>query len=176
MTEHNTAFNNTSNEKQGEFVITRTFDAPRELVFRAWTDAENLKQWWGPKGFSIIIAAFDLRPDGVFHYHLQSPDGLELWGKFVYREITAPEKLVYVSSFSDKEANIVGSPFSPTWPLEVLNTLTLVERDNKTILTLKGYPLNANKDELKTFVDMHASMQQGFSGTFDQLEDFLAKA
>jgi uncharacterized protein YndB with AHSA1/START domain len=100
--------------------------------------------------------------------------GHEMWGRFVYRDITAPERLVYVSSFSDDSAGLTRAPFKDTFPLEILNTLTLSEQDGKTVLTLRGRPLNATAEEVATFIDMLPSMQQGFGGTFDQLAAYLA--
>jgi uncharacterized glyoxalase superfamily protein PhnB/uncharacterized protein YndB with AHSA1/START domain len=158
-----------------DLVITRVFDAPRELVFKAWTEAERLGQWWGPKGFEVRVVGLDLRPGGTFHYCLRSAGGHEMWGKFVYCDIKAPEQITYVSSFSDEEANVTRAPFSQTWPLEIQNTLTLSEDDGKTTLTLRGAPLNATAEERATFEEAHHSIQQGFSGTFAQLEDYLAK-
>ena len=84
-------------------VIGRVFDAPRELVFKAWTDPADLKRWWGPKGFTWVGCKTDLRPGGLFHYCMRSPHGHEMWGKFVYREIVAPEQLIFVNSFSDQD-------------------------------------------------------------------------
>ena len=70
-----------------EFFIRRAFDAPRARVWKAWTDAKSLGQWWGPKGFDIASVKLDLRPGGMFHYLLRSPDGQEMWGKLIFREI-----------------------------------------------------------------------------------------
>ncbi len=80
-----------------EFVITRTFDAPRDLVFKAWTEAERLAQWWGPKGCNITVSKLELRPGGTFLYSMKMSNGPAMWGKFVYREIVAPERLVFVN-------------------------------------------------------------------------------
>jgi uncharacterized protein YndB with AHSA1/START domain len=176
MTEDNATNNITTNVDENELVITRIFDAPRELVFKVWTESEHLKHWWGPKGFTLGVSKLDFRPGGVFHYSMHSPDGHEMWGKFVYREIVAPEKIVFINSFSDAEGNTVRAPFSPTWPLEILNNMTLAEHEGKTTLTLRGGPINATEDEHKTFTGMHEGMQQGFAGTFDQLAEYLAKA
>jgi uncharacterized protein YndB with AHSA1/START domain len=157
-------------------VIKRVFDAPRELVFKAWTEPERLAQWWGPKGFKMKKVSVDLRPGGVFHYGMTSPDGHEMWGRFVYREITPPERLVFVNSFSDENAGITRAPFlDNTWPLEVLNVLTFTEQDGKTLMTMRGGPINANDAERKAFDGFHPSMQAGFAGTFAQLDDYLAK-
>jgi uncharacterized protein YndB with AHSA1/START domain len=163
-----------------DFVITRTFDAPRDLVWKAWTEAERLAQWWGPKGCSIRVVKLDVRPGGIFHYTMQfQKGGPEMWGRFIYGEITAPERLVFINSFSDADGGITRAPFSQlndTWPLEVLNVVTLAEQGGKTTLTLRGSPINATDEERKTFAGMFDSMQKGFGGTFDQLVDYLAKA
>src|ERR1041385_1556257 len=74
-----------------EFVISRVFDAPRDLVWKAFTECEHLMHWWGPKGFKMVSCKMDFRPGGIFHYCLESPDGQKMWGKFIYREIKAPD-------------------------------------------------------------------------------------
>ena len=156
--------------------MSRTFDAPRELVFKAWTEPERLAQWWGPSGFEIRIAEFDLLPGGTFHYCLVTPDGNEMWGKFVYREIVAPERLVFVVSFSDAAGGMTRHPMSATWPLEVLSTITFSEYNGKTTLIGRSTPINASDEEQATFDVSHESMQQGFAGAFDQLAEYLTKA
>jgi uncharacterized protein YndB with AHSA1/START domain len=161
------------NEK--EFVITRVFDAPHELVFKAWTEPERLAQWWGPKGCTIGVQKMDLRPGGIFHYFMRRPQG-EVWGKFVYREIVAPERIVFVNSFSNEKGDTVRGPFHPNLPPETLNTVTLSEHEGKTTLTLRSRPINATEEERKTYESFRDSMQKGFGGTFDQLEEYLAKA
>ncbi|MFD0698237.1 SRPBCC domain-containing protein [Paenibacillus sp. GCM10027628] len=176
MAENNAANNITTKMEGNELVITRSFDAPRELVFKAWTEAERLAQWWGPKGLTLSVSKLDLRPGGIFHYSMTSPDGNVMWGKFVYGEITPPEKIVYTNSFSDEEGNTIRPPFSAVFPLEIMNTLTLTEHEGKTTLTLRGGPINATEEELQFFAAMHESMKQGFGGTFEQLADYLAKA
>lgn len=159
---------------ENELVITRVFNAPRKLVFQAWTEPERLAQWWGPKGFTLEVYKLDLRPGGIFLASQRSPEGHVMWGKFVYKEIVAPEKLVFVNSFSDEEGNTIRAPFSATWPLEILNHLTFDEHDGKTTLTFRGGPINATPEELQTFDGMRPMMQQGFGGTFDQLDAYLA--
>jgi uncharacterized protein YndB with AHSA1/START domain len=161
---------------QPEFELTRTFDAPRDLVFRAWTDPEHLKQWWGPKTSTIQSVQLDLRPGGVFHYCMRSPDGRDMWGKFVYREIVPPERLVFVNSFSDAEGGTTRNPWNPAWPLEVLNQLTFTEQHGKTTLTMRGAPSNATPEEHKVFYDARPSMEQGFKAALDKLAEHLATA
>ncbi len=155
------------------FVITRVFDAPRELVWKTWTERERLMQWFGPKGFTMRAATLNLRPGGIFHYCLRSPDGHEMWGKFVYREIAAPERIVLVNSFSDEKSNLTRHPMSPTWPLEMLATTTFTEHEGKTTITVRWVPLNATESEHETFDTSHEGMRQGWTGTFDQLAEYL---
>jgi len=159
-----------------QFVISREFDAPRELVFAAWTEPERLAQWWGPKGFTLKVANLDLRPGGMFHYGMVGPDGSEMWGKFVYREIAPPERIVLVNSFSDENAGTTRHPMAPTWPAEMLNVVTFTARGEKTLLTLRSRAYNATEEERVTFKAGFASMNGGFTGTFDQLAEYLAKA
>jgi uncharacterized protein YndB with AHSA1/START domain len=159
-----------------EFVITRVFDAPRELVWKAFTEREHLMHWWGPKGFKMLSGTVDLRVGGVFHYCLEAPDGTKLWGKFAYREIVAPDRLVYLSSFSDENQGVTRHPMAPTWPLELLSTITFAERGGKTTVTVRWTPHNATEEERTVFVSSHDSMRQGWGGTLDQLADYLGRA
>jgi uncharacterized protein YndB with AHSA1/START domain len=158
------------------FFITRTFDAPRELLFRVWTQPEHLTRWWGPKGFTVVHCTSDLRPGGAMHYGMRGPDGSMMWGRWVFREIVPPERLAFVTSFSDEEGGVTRAPFlDGGWPLEVLSTVTFTERDGRTTLTMIGIPLNATDAERVTFRGMHQSMQGGWTGTLDQLDAYLEK-
>jgi uncharacterized protein YndB with AHSA1/START domain len=165
-----------ANAADQEFVITRVFDAPRELVWKAWTDPERMKHWWGPKGFKAIASKMDLRPGGTYHYGLRAPDGSTMWGKFVYREIVRPERIVLVSSFSDEAGNVTRHPMAPTWPRQMLSTFLFAEQDGGTAVTVKWSPLDADETERATFQSGHSSMQQGWTGTMDQLAAYLTKA
>ena len=162
-------------QNKKKLTITRVFDAPRDLVFKAWSEADRLAKWWGPKGFKLDVAKLDFRPGGSFHYCMTSADGNEMWGLFVYREIMAPERLVFVNSFADKDGNIIRAPFSATWPLEIRNTLELTEHEGKTTMKLYGGPIQATAEERKMFIDMFANMQEGFKGTFEQLDAYLTE-
>lgn len=155
------------------FSISRLFAAPREKVWQAWTDRAQLLQWFGPKGFKMTTANLDLRPGGTFHYCLETPDGKELWGKFSYREILAPERLVLVSSFSDAGGGVTRHPFSATWPLEMLSTSTFTIEGDQTRFSLECLPLNATEAECQTFDRAHEGMKQGWTGTLDQLTAHL---
>lgn len=160
-------------DERNELLITREFNAPRNLVWKAWTDPEHLPHWWGPKGMPTSVKKFDLRVGGTFLYHMQAPQG-GMWGKFVYREIVAPTKLVFVTSFSNEQSEVTRAPFWDTWPLEILNTVTFEERQGRTIQTLRGQPLNATQAEWAKFRQEHQGVTAGYNGTMDQLRDFLA--
>jgi uncharacterized protein YndB with AHSA1/START domain len=155
------------------FVLTRVFDAPRNLIFKAWTDPKELKRWWGPAGCTVGTCKVDLRPSGMCLYSLEMPHGSALWGRFIYREITPPERLVFVSSFSDEKGGLTRAPFSGRWPLEIFNTITFAENEGKTTLTLLATPINAIEEERQTFADAMGSLRQGFGGTLDKLVKYL---
>ena len=155
--------------------ITHTFNAPRELVFKALTKSEHLMNWWGPKGWTFKVSKSEFRPGGVFHYSQRPADGNVMWVKFVYSEMIAPEKIVYTSFFSDEEGNTVRAPFDANWPMEILNTITLSEDEDKTTLTMIVAPVSPTEEEIKTFEDSKEMAQEGYSGTFDQLDEYLTK-
>jgi len=166
-------------EAQKEFTISRTFNAPRDLVWKAWTEADRLAQWWGPKGCTIRVIKLDFRPGGIFHYAMAFGPGHEMYGRFVYGDIAAPEKMQYVSSFSDPDGGVTRAPFggiAADFPLEVHNTLTLTEQGGKTTLMLRGGPIGATEAERQCFEGMFDSMQQGFAGTFERLDEYLKQA
>jgi PhnB protein len=158
------------------FVISRTFDAPRDKVWKAWTDRDQLRQWFGPKGMKMTTAKLDFRQGGSFLYCLQNDGSPAMWGKFVYRVIEAPHRIVLVNSFSDEKGGVTRYPFAPTWPMEMLSTTTLAEEGGKTKLTIEWSPLNPTDEERKTFETSRDGMKQGWTGTFDQLDAYLAKA
>lgn len=165
---------NAANTAAKGLVISRTFNAPREKVWHAWTEREAISQWWGPKGFPIVVKTFDVNPGGMFHYSMALPNGDTWWGRFVYREVEAPSRLVFVNSFSNEQAGIVRAPFNPQWPLEVFNVVTFTESGGQTTIKLEGHPLNPSAEEQTAFIGHFKSMEQGFGGTFDQLDDYLA--
>ncbi|WP_242637939.1 MULTISPECIES: SRPBCC domain-containing protein [Bacillaceae] len=152
-----------------------TFNAPRELVFQALTDSEHLKNWWGPKGWTFEVSKADFSTGGVFHYSQKPADGNKMWVKFVYSEMIAPEKIVYSSFFSDAEGNNVRAPFDANWPMETLNTITLTEDEGKTTLTMMVEPVSPTEEGLKTFEDSKEMAQEGYAGTFYQLDEYLTK-
>jgi uncharacterized protein YndB with AHSA1/START domain len=138
-------------------VITRIFDAPREFVFKAWTEPEHLMRWWGPRGFTMTSCEIDLRPGGACHFHMRSPEGAEHRTRGVFREIIEPERLVMTRAWVDAE----GKPGH-----ETLLTLTFADHGGKTKLTLHQAIF-----ESVTARDLH---QRGWSSSLDCLAEYLA--
>ncbi len=160
-----------------DFVIFRVFDAPRERVWQALTDPEQLKDWWPPKTYTMIHASMDLRPGGVFHTGMRSVEGYKLWAKFIYREVALHERLVFVNSFSNQAGEVKRNPVVPTWPLLTLIVIALEdEADGKTRLTITWSPHEATEIERKTFDASHVGLKATWSAAFEQLATYLAKA
>ncbi len=156
------------------FTISRLLDAPRERVWAAWTEEQHLQSWFGPKGVTIPVCRLDLRPGGRFHYCMQMPNGSEMWGRWTFLEIEAPERLVLISAFSDAKGGLTRHPMSASWPLETLSMTHFAEQDGGTLLTIEWSPYRATDEERRTFDAAHGGMQQGWTGTFEQLQAYLA--
>jgi len=137
--------------KDQELFITRIFDAPRESVWKAWTDADLMKRWWGPKGFTSPYYKIDFRVGGKFLYCMRSPEGKDYWGTGIYYEIIPQERIVFSDSFADEKGNVVPATqygMSADFPLEMLVTVIFEEIEGKTKLTLShvGIPAGADRD------------------------------
>jgi uncharacterized protein YndB with AHSA1/START domain len=163
-----------SDAEAGAFSISRIFEVPREFLFAAWTQEQHLKHWFCPSGFTIPVCKLNLVPGGVFHYCMRAPNGVEMWGKWIFQQIVPPEHLVFVNTFSNKHGNLTRHPYVPEWPLEILTTSTFADQEHKTRLTMVSEPVDATAVQQKAFDSMHAAMTQGWNGTFDQLAAYLA--
>jgi uncharacterized protein YndB with AHSA1/START domain len=145
-----------------EITITRVFDAPRALVFEAWTDAAQLAQWWGPKGFTNPVCEIDVRVGGAIRIHMRSPDGQVYPMRGEFREIVAPERLVFTNIAVDGADEPI---------IEGLTTVTFAERGGKTTMTLHTRG--------RAVVDYAAGylqgMEAGWTGSIDKLQTLLAK-
>jgi uncharacterized protein YndB with AHSA1/START domain len=155
------------------FILTRTLDAPRQLVWDTFIKAEHLRHWMGPAGTKMDHVKVDLRPGGVFHYGMKMPDGNTMWGKWTVREIDPPKKLVVVVSFSDENLGVTRHPIAPGWPLETLSTTTFAENGGKTTITLEWRAVNATEEERDLFDSSHDNMTGGWTGTMDALDAYL---
>lgn len=160
--------------KNAELIIKREFDAPKETVFNAFADAKALAEWWGPPGVPITVVKFEFKPNGIFHYKI-SMQGQTSYGRFVYKQIQKYDLIEFISSFADENCEIKRAPFNDKFPLEISNRIELSEKGGKTTITLSGHPVNASDEELEFFSQMSTGMQQGFAGTFNQLDNYLSK-
>jgi uncharacterized protein YndB with AHSA1/START domain len=157
------------------FIISRLFDAPRDLVWKAWTDESLLAKWFGPPNTTIAHCTVDLREGGLVHYCMRSntDPADEHWGRWLLREIVPPERLVCIVSFADRNANPIRAPFDENWPVETLSTFTFTEEAGKTRVTIHWEPINATDAERDAFNKGLEGMESGWSGTLDALEAFL---
>jgi uncharacterized protein YndB with AHSA1/START domain len=146
------------NAEKCELVIKRTFNAPRELVFKAWTEAEHLKHWWGPKGFTITVQEINVKPGGVWTYVMHGADGVDYNNKIDFIEVVSPERLVYSHGDGTDEHFRV--------------TVTFADQGNKTELIMRM--LFKSAEELDKAVKQYGAIE-GAKSTFDRLEEELAK-
>jgi uncharacterized protein YndB with AHSA1/START domain len=146
---------NTMTASEQDLVITRVFDAPRKLVWEAWTDPEKLKHWSAPKGFTLPVSEGDLRPGGKWRACMISPDGKELWLSGEYREIVEPSRLVFTHAWDNERKP------GP----ETLVTVTLTERGNKTEMTFRQSGFDS--------AESRQGHSEGWNECFDLLDDLL---
>ena len=139
-----------------EIVMTRVFDAPRRLVFDAFTKPELLRRWFGPRGWSLVVCEVDLKVGGTFRFVLRGPDGTDMGMRGVYREIVPPERSVHLESFDD-------------YPGESLVAAVLVEQGDKTTLTVTVlYPSQEVRD-----IVIKSGMEHGAAESYDKLAELL---
>jgi uncharacterized protein YndB with AHSA1/START domain len=144
-----------------ELVMTRIFNAPRELVFTVWTDPKHVVHWWGPTGFTNTIHEMDVRPGGKWKLTMHGPDGVDYPNQIVYKEIVKPERLVWTHG-SGKEND----------PGEFEVTVTFEEEGRKTKLTMKM--VFKTKEALDLVKEKYGAVE-GNKQTMDRLEQYLAK-
>lgn len=153
------ARNSTQTTEAIELVISRTFNAPRELVWKAWTDPEQMKQWSAPRGFTVPLSEGELRPGGTWRATMRKPDGAELKLGGTYKEIVPPERLVFTHAWYDES----GDP-GP----ETLVTVTLIARGDKTEMNFRqtGFDSEGSRE----------GHEGGWTECFDKLEEMLESA
>jgi uncharacterized protein YndB with AHSA1/START domain len=144
-----------------ELVLTRLIDAPRELVYQAWTDPAHLAQWWGPRSFTNPVCEIDLRPGGAILIHMQGPDGSVFPMKGTFEEIVSPERLVFVSSAIEDENGVPA--------LEARNTVLFEVAGGKTKLTVIDQVTRVTPDAAFAI----AGMEQGWNESLDKLVEFM---
>jgi len=144
-------------------IASRTFDAPRDLVFRAFTEPEQLAHWRGPQRWKTETRTLDLRPGGIWHYCMTGPDGMESWGVGTYQEVTPPSRLVYTDAFSDAEGNISAAMPQTTIVME------FAEEGGKTTVT--SSTRFASDEDIQAVLKM--GVVEGLTQTWDRLAAYL---
>lgn len=156
-----------------EFVLDREFDAPLELVWRAWTNPEFLQRWYGP-GVETVIHKFDLKPDGVWLNEMKMCGGSN-YQKIIFKEVAQLEKLVWHHCSADADWNIAASPMMPDWPRILLTTVTFAENGDRTNVRLAQIPLDATDAEIACFAKMKDGMSGGWGSGYAIIDELLAE-
>ncbi|HLK08914.1 MAG TPA: SRPBCC domain-containing protein [Candidatus Angelobacter sp.] len=154
--------NAASGKLQAELVITRVFDAPPDVVFKAWTDPRQMAQWWGPKNFTNPVCELDVRPGGAWRIVMRAPDGTEYISAGVYSEVVKPERLVFTNNAYDHEGKSL---------LEGVTSVTFQAQGAKTKLTLETRVVG----KVSYAAQMLAGMEAGWNQSLDRLADLVAK-
>ena len=157
-----------------EYKLDRIFDAPRELVWRAWTDPEILHRWYGP-GAETIIHQFDLEPGGLWLNEMKW-GGNSHFQKVVFQEVSQPDKMVWHHhSSTDADWNDAPNPMMANWPHLLLTTVTFEDRGEQTNVSLSQIPMEASDDEISCFAEMMAGMDKGWGGGYAIMDEVLAE-
>lgn len=155
---------NPHTETEKDIVITRIFDAPRELVWKAWADPVYFMRWWGPKHFTSPACKMDFRVGGTYLFCMRSPDGQDFWSTGEYREIVPLERIVFTDSFADEQGKVVPATYygmGEDFPQELVVTVTFENLNGKTRMTVihQGIPAGEHRD----------GALQGWNESFDKL-------
>ncbi len=159
-----------------KFVIERSFPVSQQRLFEACTKIEHLKEWMSPAGTTVISAQQDFKPGGTYHYGIATPEGQEMWGMVHYKVITPYSQLVYAQNFSDKDGGVTTHPMVPDWPKEMETIFDFVpEGEKQTLLRITWINAQVSDAEASTFAAAHHGMRQGWTGSLDKLQSYLAQ-
>ena len=156
-----------------EFVVERVFDAPRDLVWKAWTDPKHLAHWYGP-GVETVIHGFDLKVGGAWLNEMKFGEKSDL-SKMVFTEIEPGARLVWHHSSTDADWNVVSNPMMPDWPRVMLTTVTFTDDDGGTKLRLTWVPHEATEAEIACFAGAMDGFGRGWGAGFDLIDGILAE-
>lgn len=155
------------------YVLEREFDAPRELVWRTWTDPDLLPRWYGPR-VDTVIHKLDLKPGGLWLVEMKW-DGNSNFQRVEYTEVTPPERLVWLHASADAAWNVAVNPMMPDWPRVLLTTVTFDEVGGKTLMRLTWVPHEATEAEIACFAAAMDGMGKGWGAGMELLEELLAE-
>ncbi len=156
-----------------EYVLERVFDAPREMVWRAWTDPDLLHRWYGP-GVETVIHRFDLKSGGAWLNEMKW-GGNSNFSKMSFQEVVEQEKLVWHHASTDGDWNTIKNPMMPDWPQVLLTTVTFTDQGDKTIVRLTQVPLDASEAEIACFAETMAGMDKGWGSGYAVLDEIFAE-
>jgi uncharacterized protein YndB with AHSA1/START domain len=159
-----------------ELAFSRVVDAPREVLFNVWTNAEHFAQWFGPRDVVLPFCRIDPQPGGTLHFCHRLRDGTEIWVKGVYREFIAPERLVFSLSFVDERGGPAAHPMFPDWPIDAmfLTTVTFADLNGKTQLTVRQVLEPADAAASDTVKRERPAARVGWTETLDRLDEYVS--
>lgn len=166
--------NNQTIAEKAVFRFSYEFDAPKKLVFNAFSNAEALNAWWGPAEAKNSVISLDFKPGGIFHYKMDFNGNIS-YGRMLFGKIEPYDLLEINNAFADENANAVPAPFDIKIPMEIFYRLHFSERNGKTTIDMTGEPVGAGAEELAGFRSINESMEQGFGATFLKLVHYLNK-
>ncbi|WP_339811747.1 SRPBCC domain-containing protein [uncultured Imperialibacter sp.] len=154
--------------------LSYEFNAPKEMVFNAFSTAEALNESWGPVETKNSAISLDFRPGGVFHFSMKFGDHVN-YARFLFKTIEPYDLLAFTNAFADEKGNPIPAPFDVKLPVEIFYSLRFTETGGKTSIELTGEPFDATQEEINGFNSIAEDMQRGFGATFSKLTDFLKK-
>ncbi len=158
------------------FVINRSFNVSLDLMFEMWTNPDHFSKWLAPTGFKMNFFKADIRSGGKTFYSMPSDDGkIVMYGRAEYIKVEKPHTLIYTQQFTDQNENISRHPMAPTWPETMLTTVVFTaDGPEQTRVTITWEPYGSvTPEELETFIKARGGMTQGWTGSFDKLEEYL---
>lgn len=166
----------TTYQRVAPYQVSRVFNAPRELLWKANMEPDRMAKWFASEGTNSFVKNMEFRPGGICHYCQRSLDGHETWGIMTYEAIKPMERLMYIQSFSDAEGNIVAHPMASMWPKYMRSVVVFEDLGkDQSRMTIEWTPHNASAEEKQMFDSARAGMDQGWKGTLDMLEAYLKK-
>ncbi len=147
-----------------QMTITRVFQAPKALVWDTFTNPDQLVKWWGPKGFTTTVKQMDVRPGGIWHYCMSSPEWGEAWGIATYQEVSPTDRIVHEDAFADAEGTV-----NQDLPVSVISVAFAEDGGRTTLTIVTDY---ATEEDLQKFVEM--GVVEGMSSQFERLHELLA--
>lgn len=165
---------NTHSPSKEVFHFQYEFNAPKKLVFNAFSNEAALNEWWGPVETNNSVIALDFRPGGIFHFKMEAGSHVS-YGRFLFKTIQPHDLLEFTNAFADEKANMVKAPFDISIPQEIFYSLRFTEHAGRTTISMTGTPVNAGVEEIKGFLSINSSMEKGFGATFNELSKYLSK-